>query len=221
MRIPLRNTVLKYRSDLLHNGDSIKFTLQGVQRLSVVVHTCLMRFQLLMIIQDHQEISLHNTEWIYIPTVLIVCNYAIHCNLPQYIETKRCIIFRSIVHYIAIEYETSRLCNTILWLVNCIQEFVNCHTGTLTSSLCVRIWKIRVENLSHLVFLLPWISEMVFLPQLESGIILHAVRLKDIRCLRPGSMSTSVDTVSLCARAYVYQRERSHRKFSDKSWNGL
>lgn len=67
-----------------------------------------------MIIQDHQEILLHNTEWIYIPTILIVCNYVIHCNLPQYIDTNRCIIFRSIMHYIAIEYETSRLCNTIL-----------------------------------------------------------------------------------------------------------
>jgi len=61
-----------------------------------------------------------------IPTILIVRNYAIHCNLPQYIDTKRYIIFRSIVHHIANHIEISRLCNAILRLANCIQEFVKC-----------------------------------------------------------------------------------------------
>jgi len=48
-----------------------------------MVHTRTSLRDSLMIIQDHQEISLHNIEWIYIPTTLIVCNYAIHCNLLQ------------------------------------------------------------------------------------------------------------------------------------------
>lgn len=116
-------TVLKYRSDSLYNGGSIKFTLQRVlqrltgrgRRVSRVVSTAILAFD--DRIQDHQEISLHNTEWsLHISAVLIVCNYAIHRNPPQHIDTKRRIVFRSIVHYIAIEYETTRLCNTILRL---------------------------------------------------------------------------------------------------------
>ena len=94
-----------------------------------------------------------------------------------------------------------RLCNTILWLANCIQEFVNCMLASPTPSLlyCIRVWKIRaardVIRVTSFLLLHRGHRRYGFLPRPESGIIPRAARLKDIPDgLRPGSMSTSVST---------------------------
>lgn len=160
--------------------------------------------------------SLHNIEWLSIPSILIACNYVIRCNLPRYIDTKRCIIFRSIVHYIAIEYETSRLCNTILRLANCIQEFVNC---TLNASItCTYLF----EKLELRIRVTSFFSHHGY----RRWFFTATRKWNNSACgaIERYSMSATGKYVDICpdtVSLHVYQRERSHRKFSDKSWNGL